>query len=43
MTCGATIYTRNRLEWLIVVEVINDDLIDALGRIHEIENRRIPE
>src|SRR5262249_27396580 len=33
----------DRLEWLIVVEVVDDDLLDALRRVHEIEYRSIAE
>ena len=43
MACRATVHTRNGLEGLVVVKVGQDDLIDALRRIHEIEHRRIAE
>ena len=42
MARRAAVHTRDSFEWLIVVEIIQNDLIDALGRIHEIEHRRIP-
>src|SRR5207237_9602255 len=39
----ATIDTRDGLEGLIIVKIIDDDLIDALRGIQKIEHRRIPE
>src|SRR5262249_19172924 len=43
MTGCTAVYSGNRLERLIVVQITQDHLIDTLRRIHEIEYGRIPE
>ena len=43
MTGRAAIDARDRFERLIVVQIAQNDLLDALGRIHEVENGRIAE